>query len=248
MCTLTWWRESAGSYEVYFNRDERKTRAMAEPPRLREREGVSFLAPIDPDGGGTWMLVNERGLLVCLLNRWHEEAEGIVPVRSRGQIVMEMAALENVPAVEERLRLEELEGVWPFRIVGFDPVGERSWTWNGRKLTVDRIPELPLCSSSFHYAEVRIARRRRFQELRCAQRMGSDLLGLYHSDTEDNPSPFTPRMLRPDAQTMSRSSVRVRNGNVTWTYLEERPELTGEPRRFETSLRSGGPAGGPSGE
>ena len=52
MCTLTWWRESAGSYEVYFNRDERKTRAMAEPPRLREREGVSFLAPIDPDGGG----------------------------------------------------------------------------------------------------------------------------------------------------------------------------------------------------
>ena len=248
MCTLTWWRESAGSYEVYFNRDERKTRAMAEPPRLREREGVSFLAPIDPDGGGTWMLVNERGLLVCLLNRWHEEAEGIMPARSRGQVVMEMAALENVPAVEERLRLEELEGVWPFRIVGFDPVGERSWTWNGRELTVDRIPELPLCSSSFHYAEVRIARRRRFQELCCAQRMGSDLLGLYHSDTEDNPSPFTPRMLRSDAQTMSRSSVRVRNGNVTWTYLEERPELTGEPRRFETSLRSGGPAGGPSGE
>lgn len=242
MCTLTWWRESAGSYEVYFNRDERKTRAMAEPPRLREREGVSFLAPIDPDGGGTWMLVNERGLLVCLLNRWHEEAEGMMPSRSRGQVVMEMAALENVPAVEERLRLEDLEGVWPFKIVGFDPVGERSWTWNGRELAAERIPELPLCSSSFHYAEVRIARFRRFQELCCAQRMGSNLLGLYHSDTEDNPSPFTPRMLRSDAQTMSRSRVSVRNGDVTWTYLEERPELAGEPRRFETSLRSGGPA------
>ncbi len=248
MCTLTWWRESAGSYEVYFNRDERKTRAMAEPPRLREREGVSFIAPIDPDGGGTWMLANERGLLVCLLNRWHEQAEGMMPSRSRGQVVMEMAALENVPAVEERLRLEDLEGVLPFKIVGFDPVGERAWTWNGSELAAERNPELPLYSSSFHYAEVRIARLRRFQELCCSQRMGSNLLGLYHSDTEDNPSPFTPRMLRSDAQTMSRSSVSVRNGNVTWTYLEERPELAGEPRRLEASLRSGEPAERPPGQ
>ena len=248
MCTLTWWRESAGSYEVYFNRDERKTRAMAEPPRLREREGVSFLAPIDPDGGGTWMLANERGLLVCLLNRWHEQAEGMMPSRSRGQVVMEMAALENVPAVEERLRLEDLEGVLPFKIVGFDPVGERAWTWNGSELAAERNPELPLYSSSFHYAEVRIARLRRFQELCCSQRMGSNLLGLYHSDTEDNPSPFTPRMLRSDAQTMCRSSVSVRNGNVTWTYLEERPELAGEPRRLEASLRSGEPAERPPGQ
>ena len=236
MCTLTWWRESAGSYEVYFNRDERKTRALAEPPRVREREGVSFLAPIDPDGGGTWMLVNERGLLVCLLNRWHEEARGGEPLRSRGQLVMEMATLENVPAVEERLRLEDLQDVWPFTMVGFDPVGERAWTWNGRELAPEPNPEVPLCSSSFRYTEVKIARRRRFQELRHTQRMGSSLLGLFHSDTEGVPSPFTPRMLRSDAQTMSRSRVRVKNGNIMWSYLEERPELAGEPRCFEASL------------
>ena len=236
MCTLTWWRESAGSYEVYFNRDEKKTRAMAEPPRAHEREGVTFLAPIDPDGGGTWLLVNERGLLVCLLNRWHEEPEGGKPLRSRGQLVMEMATLENVPAVEERLRLEDLQGVRPFTLVGFDPVGERAWTWNGRELAADRNPELPLCSSSFHYTEVKIARRRRFQELRHTQRMGSSLLGLFHSDTEGTPSPFTPRMLRPDAQTMSRSRVRVKDGNAMWSYLEELPELAGNPRCFESAI------------
>jgi len=236
MCTLTWWRESAGSYEVYFNRDERKTRTLAEPPRVHEREGVSFLAPIDPDGGGTWMLVNEGGLLVCLLNRWHEEGGGGKPLRSRGQLVMEMATLGNVPAVEERLRFEDLQGVWPFTMVGFDPVGERAWTWNGRELAAENNPELPLCSSSFHYAEVKIARHRRFQDLRHAQRMGSSLLELFHSGTEGAPSPFTPRMLRLDAQTMSRSRVRVENGNIMWRYLEERPELAGEPRCFEVSL------------
>ncbi|NIP92410.1 MAG: hypothetical protein GWO24_02620, partial [Akkermansiaceae bacterium] len=72
MCTLTWWRGTAGSYEVFFNRDEKRTRSIADPPRVHERDGVRFLAPLDPDGGGTWMLANDRGLLVCLLNRWHE--------------------------------------------------------------------------------------------------------------------------------------------------------------------------------
>ena len=236
MCTLTWWRESAEAYEVYFNRDERKTRAQAEPPRVREREGVSFLAPLDPDGGGSWMLANERGLLVCLLNRWHEEGEVGKPSRSRGQLVMEMATMENVPAVEERLRLEDLRGVLPFTMVGFDPVGERAWTWNGREMVPEHNPELPLCSSSFRSTEVGIARRRRFQELRCARRMGSSLLALFHADVEGNPSPFTTRMLRPDAQTMSRSTVQVKNGKIMWSYLEERPEFAGEPRCFEASI------------
>ena len=36
---------------------------VAEPPRVRTQRGVSFLSPRDPDGGGTWMLANERGLL-----------------------------------------------------------------------------------------------------------------------------------------------------------------------------------------
>ena len=94
MCTLTWCREGVvGSYEVFFNRDERKTREKAEPPRLHTAGEVRFLAPIDPEGGGTWMLVNEKQLLVCLLNRWHEDQEGFEPVRSRGQLVMEMAPL-----------------------------------------------------------------------------------------------------------------------------------------------------------
>ena len=236
MCTLTWWRESVESYEVYFNRDERKTRSLAKPPSVLERDGILFLAPIDPDGGGTWMLVNERGVLVCLLNRWHEQLDGMTPARSRGQLVMEMAGMENVPAVEEMLRAQDLAGVLPFTMVGFDSVGERAWSWNGRELSTDHDPELPVCSSSFHYAEVRVARQRRFQELCCSQRMGSDLLGLYHSDAEDHPSPFTPRMLRPDAQTMSRSRVSVRNGRILWTYLEEQPEFAGAPQSFQCSL------------
>jgi len=70
MCTLTWRRGSKETVEVFFNRDEKKTRSRAEPPGERfDANGVRYLSPLDPESGGTWMLVNERGLVVCLLNR-----------------------------------------------------------------------------------------------------------------------------------------------------------------------------------
>ena len=75
MCTLTWWRGGNGAFEVYFNRDEKKTRSVAVPPGVHEVRGVRFLAPVDPDGRGTWIVANEQGLVVCLLNRWQEEGE-----------------------------------------------------------------------------------------------------------------------------------------------------------------------------
>ena len=62
MCTLTWGRDEAGGLEVFFNRDERKTRPVAEPPALDELNGVRFLSPRDPKGGGAWMIANELGL------------------------------------------------------------------------------------------------------------------------------------------------------------------------------------------
>ena len=78
MCTLTWWRGEEGEFEVFFNRDEKKTRSRAELPLKREENGMQFLSPRDPDGGGTWMLVNEHGVVLCLLNRWHEESKEAV--------------------------------------------------------------------------------------------------------------------------------------------------------------------------
>ncbi len=42
------------------------------------------------------MLANQRGLVGCLLNRWHEESSSGHPFRSRGRLVMEVAALVMV--------------------------------------------------------------------------------------------------------------------------------------------------------
>lgn len=237
MCTLTWRREPKGIFEVFFNRDEKKTRRQAEPPReFTNPDGRRFLSPIDPDAGGTWMLANAMGVVVCLLNRWHERHVEIAePVYSRGRLVSGMAPMENVPAVEEQLRRRDLTHCRPFTMVAFDPVGERRFEWNGRKLRRMEL-EMPLTSSSFRYEEVLQARKDWFDEV--VDRDGGlrEQFWKFHSEWRDGPSAQTVRMCRPDAQTMSRSIVRVDAARVDWNYVQENPELAGEPEVVRVGL------------
>ncbi len=235
MCTLTWWRGSAETFEVFFNRDEKKTRSRAVEPRRFAVGGVGYLSPRDPDAGGTWMVANAKGVVVCLLNRWHEEHEASGPAESRGLLVERMAGMENVPAVEEQLRSEDLGRVRPFTLVAFDAVGERGFDWNGRELSRTEL-EMPLCSSSYHFDEVEAARRARFAELIGRSRWEGRDLEKFHADTGGGASAYTVRMCRADAQTMSRSRVRVGRERVCWDYWEERPEFGGLPEAHRIGL------------
>jgi len=54
---------------VMCNRDERRTRAVAQPPRTWPTEVSWATYPQDPVSGGTWIGVNDDGLVVALLNR-----------------------------------------------------------------------------------------------------------------------------------------------------------------------------------
>jgi hypothetical protein len=64
---VSWVYEHDG-YHLLCNRDEKKSRASGLGPRVQARHGVQFIAPIDPESGGTWIAVNEFGLSTCLLN------------------------------------------------------------------------------------------------------------------------------------------------------------------------------------
>src|SRR6266487_3365185 len=67
MCTVSWVQTPEG-YHLLCNRDERRSRAVALPPRIQARGWVRFIAPVDPDSGGTWIAVNEFGVSACVLN------------------------------------------------------------------------------------------------------------------------------------------------------------------------------------
>ncbi|NKB23842.1 MAG: hypothetical protein GKR87_05585 [Kiritimatiellae bacterium] len=61
MCTVTWLHDTH-RYEVFFNRDEQRTRLPASPPQIRIRNHMKYMAPIDEQAGGSWIGVNEGGL------------------------------------------------------------------------------------------------------------------------------------------------------------------------------------------
>lgn len=224
MCTLTWEVGSEG-LEVYFNRDEKKDRPVAHPPKEALLNGVRFLSPLDPRGGGTWMLVNEYGVVICLLNRWHEEAAGPVG-RSRGRLVKQLADVKEVSEVGGRLG--ELEEYAPFTLVALSREGEAGWAWDGEDLRKEVLRGF-LTSSSFSYPEVKAARERAFE--------GMVSRGKFHASEGEELSAYSVRMHREDAQTWSRSYLKVDEA-VRWEYFEEGLGMRGEARRTVAVLIS----------
>jgi len=59
MCTVSWFLTESG-YELFFNRDERISRAQALPPQKKVVDSCHALSPIDTEAGGSWISVNER--------------------------------------------------------------------------------------------------------------------------------------------------------------------------------------------
>lgn len=226
MCTLSWNRPTPETLEVWFNRDEKKTRPVADAPAMRELNGTRFLSPRDPQGGGTWMLANEHGLVVCLLNRWELGGKSASGVRkSRGQLVWRMAVAQSLDQIADLLT--DLEHHLPFILVGLSADGEEAWNWDGETLNSIGAKQ-PFTSSSYCFPEVKKSREAAFSGVS---------LEHYHASTGEESSAFTVRMNRPDAQTWSRSKVTV-GEEIEWEYLAEQPDLAGDPERFFLTLKA----------
>jgi len=90
------------------NREEAYERG-GEPPRLHGSDRP-FIGGIDPRAGGTWLGVNECGLLVAITNR----PDGPVPPqpRSRGLLVRDLLATCSLAEAAEATRAELAKGLY----------------------------------------------------------------------------------------------------------------------------------------
>jgi hypothetical protein len=127
MCTLSLIRgpllEEAGvehlHWRLLFNRDERRTRAEALPPRRHRYGAVRAIYPFDPEGQGTWIAATSAGLVFALLN----ETEAPPPAESpdgwisRGQVIPRLLGAASLDAVEEQLREMPTARHRPFRLL-----------------------------------------------------------------------------------------------------------------------------------
>ncbi len=235
MCSLSWCHTKDG-YEVFFNRDEKKTRGRAAPPALGENHSVRYLAPRDADAGGTWLLANEHGVTLALLNYWSTSAKEMSAPMSRGRLLRDLlAAQTSASEAVKYLQSIHLQGYGCFTLAAFDldlldgPLVVR---WDGKSLAL-LPPNLPLCSSSFLPDAVIESRQRSFETLPNHE---PDTLWSWHR-SELAPTAYTVRMNRPDAQTWSSSRVTVSRATICWLYVEEMPGLTTHPCEHDVLLK-----------
>lgn len=254
MCTVTWQRprsaqglsEGPGEgpdYSVFFNRDERRTRAPALPPREQLHNGVRYVCPIDGEAGGTWLAASERGLTLALLN-YYEAALTFQAARpiSRGLLVLSLIDAADADAVTARLRTEALARYHPFILLAFDAATTRSHRWDGTGLLVSDLTEdaMPLSTSGYDTERVLAYRRALLRRLRLSREepgpgpgFDAELLRAFHDAHDPAVASLSVCMTRPDAQTVSFSRVTVRPDRVELRY---EPRDGGRPSGAATTV------------
>jgi len=226
------WIDRPGGYELFFNRDERRTRLPGRPPVEVACGDTRVVAPVDGDHGGTWLAVNEWGVAIALLNgaavrAAHEPTGGYT---SRGLLVTALADSRSAGEAERRIERADLTRFRPFVLVLLDGAGRRwvaSWRSGSLSVDPDATPQLPIVSSSFDTDEVRRGRRDRFRELIAAsgERDRRSIHLAYHADHAPVAGPRSVCMHRPDAETVSFSHVQVDDRVVRYAYAPRSPCL-----------------------
>lgn len=217
MCTASWLIGPEG-YDLLFNRDELHTRPIALPPRRGERNGVRFLAPLDPLGGGTWIAANELGLCLFLLNR-RPNREPRAPQASRGLIPLALIDASEIGEIGRRAAALDLGRYRPFTLGAIAPGGPPVvFAWTGDALDVtDARP--PLVSSSVGDDSLFAERRATYPKVLLSIRK----LLAYQRSHGSGPSAASVCMHREDAQTVSFSRVRVTGSRVRLGYAPGSP-------------------------
>ena len=226
MCTLTWaW--SADGYELFFNRDEQRTRAAALPPSLHERAGTRWIAPTDPDGGGTWLGVNDHGLAIGLLNGYRRPDRAPRELTTRGALVASLLDVASLDELGARLERRDLRRFRPFSIVAFDPLRRaRRAEWDGERFELCALGDAqrPVCSSSLDPIGAGASRRRVYAEtVEAAGRLDSALLESFHASHAPERGALSPCMHRADAHTVSFSRLVVTRAELEFHYSPAAP-------------------------
>jgi uncharacterized protein with NRDE domain len=239
MCTLTVLPTTHGM-RIGFNRDESPDRLAADPPQLIEIGGRRSLAPRDPVGGGTWLAVNDAGVVFALLNA--TEIRGSQPIGriSRGRIIPHFLDVDSADAATKQVmdRIEFMD-YSPFRFVVVDSVRLISWLWNGRKYEVQErsLDSGPMmfASSGLGDALADAVRRPIFEELfGDAKNRSSAMQDAFHRHKTPGWEHLSVCMKRPTAETVSYSSIDVNESVISFIYHPAAPDC--EAAQYLTQL------------
>jgi len=215
MCTLTYLLTPNG-YELFFNRDEQRSRPIA----LAPKQYNNAIYPVDPQGQGTWLAVNKQGLSLALLNFY----QACLPTNnneqtfvSRGQLIPDLITKidnkHNNDSVHTLLQSLDLTIYQPFQLAIFPEQLSQStekvyfYQWDGEQLLLTQQHQ-PFTSSGVNFAYVEKQRKHKFKQLICPNNATREQFKSFHL-SQENEGSYSVNMERFDAKTVSISHICV---------------------------------------
>ncbi len=242
MCTVSWWQKG-GSYGLIFNRDESRKRLEARPPTLFSEKETTFLSPVDPDGGGTWIWVNDHGLIGCVLNNYPRQVKAKHPANpvSRGLLLKSLACHTTISAVKTAVGSTPLACYHPFFLLFFAADRLVLFGWDGERLECreNRAITCPLTTSGYKPEEVIGYRKKQFEKLvgDGVGRSFQDLISFQCQHDSEWPA-CSVLMSRPDARSVSQCRVLVEPDMISFSYAAISEQAQLQPARITRLSRA----------
>lgn len=220
MCTVSWWRNGS-DYGLLFNRDESRKRLDAIAPRVHNEGSCWYLCPIDADAGGTWVFVNQFGLIGCLLNNYPSQRIAVPKAVSRGLLLKSLGCQQDIDSVQTAVTEMRLMSYQAFFLLIMHARSMNLFAWDGSRLIVskDRAIKRPLTTSGYRPTEVIEYRFNKFKEL-CAEDTGpsQQQLASFHSQYHPDFPAHSVLMSGPETRTVSQSQIIVTTDLITFSY------------------------------
>jgi hypothetical protein len=197
--------------------------------------GRQAVYPLDPDGGGTWIGINDTGLVVALLNHYGDTPRRAPdPRRSRGIIVRGVLGCATLGEATIAAASLDLARFAPFRLVMLQHREVSVATALPARMEIAGLTiRTPLLFTSSGLGDARVAgpRQRLFERL-VLHRRGDWLAGQsrFHVHQWPGRPELSVRMERGDALTVSRTIVDV--GPRLRTMRYEAPIASGHGREI----------------
>jgi hypothetical protein len=224
--------EVQGGFRLVTNRDEKRTRPQALPPRTHVlAEGGHATWPVDPQGGGTWVGASDSGLVMCVLNVNFGAAIHAPPpgtLESRGGLIPRLIGQAEASQAMAALLEMDLSRYAAFRMVACDVVqgrvrvGNARWDREEMRLSWH---EAPVCFASSGLGDALVRPRLPLFERLVANTPSPESQDAFHRHQWPDRQPISVRMCRPDARTVSITSVDVIHG----TAAQPRVNMKYEP-------------------
>lgn len=239
MCTMTLLRIGPTT-RLCFNRDERHARPAALPPALIHLGLRRVMMPIDPQSGGSWIGVNDAGVIACLLNANPMPSPAMKSVKSRGFLVPGALEEDHLDAAVDRMIRLHAGEYPPFRLM-IAQEGSAALIHNdGKSIHVSPPGSIgrPLMLASSGLGDALVDAPRRLLWARCIQEGGisPQAQDSYHRHRWSHAPQLSVNMRRADARTVSHCRIELDTEIARMIYHAGAPDEPGADRQTTLPL------------